>query len=294
MMILGTNYMKSFGITTRQNGYSNDYNPDINPSITNEFSTAAFRYGHSLIQGTIQLFSENGAVSTINLRDHWFSPHLLKQGKLDDFLRSLTRQPSQGSDSFLSQEISNHLFQTSKFSFGQDLGSFNIQRGRDHGLATYNDIRTLCGLPRASRFNDITDQIPQHFVERLQSVYRSVDDIDFFVAGLMEHHVHGSHVGHTFLCIIGDQFARLKKGDRYFYDLGGQAGSFSEGQLQEIRRSSWARIVCDNGDNIRSIQPLAFKFEDNQRNRAVDCNSPQIPRMNLNLWRTERPQPQGI
>ena len=38
----------------------------------------------------------------------------------------------------------------------------------------------------------------------------------------------GALVGDTFLCLIGDQFARLKLGDRYFYDLGGQAGSFTQ------------------------------------------------------------------
>ena len=32
--------------------------------------------------------------------------------------------------------------------------------------------------------------------------------------------------GETFLCLIGDQFARQKWGDRYFYDLGHQKGSF--------------------------------------------------------------------
>jgi hypothetical protein len=33
--------------------------------------------------------------------------------------------------------------------------------------------------------------------------------------------------GQTFLCLIGDQFARQKWGDRYFYDLGNQKGSFT-------------------------------------------------------------------
>ena len=32
--------------------------------------------------------------------------------------------------------------------------------------------------------------------------------------------------GETFLCLIGDQFARQKWGDRFFYDLGNQKGSF--------------------------------------------------------------------
>ena len=40
-------------------------------------------------------------------------------------------------------------------------------------------------------------------------------------------HSSGALVGDTFLCIIGDQFARLKFGDKYFYDLEGQPGSFT-------------------------------------------------------------------
>ncbi|CAL4067189.1 unnamed protein product [Meganyctiphanes norvegica] len=287
---LGTNYMQSFGLSTRTSGFSNDYRPDINPTITNEFATAAFRYGHSLVQGIMDLYSANGAVSTIKLRDHWMSPHLLKQGRVDDIFRSWMQQPSQRFDSFITAEFTNHLFQQPGGNFGLDLMSLNIQRGRDHGIATYNDIRSLCGLRRASTFSDITDQIPKQFVERLQRVYRNVNDIDYFVGGLMEKPVPGSHLGHTFLCIVGDQFARLKKADRYFYDLNGQ---FSEGQLQEIRRASWARILCDNGDSVTNVQPLAFRLQDNNRNRPVDCNSAQIPKVNLNLWRTERPQSQG-
>ena len=37
--------------------------------------------------------------------------------------------------------------------------------------------------------------------------------------------------GETFLCLIGDQFARQKWGDRYFYDLGHQEGSFNLGNI---------------------------------------------------------------
>ena len=40
----------------------------------------------------------------------------------------------------------------------------------------------------------------------------------------------GALVGDTFRCLIADQFARLKHGERYFYDLGGQEGSFAPGK----------------------------------------------------------------
>ncbi|KAK8751911.1 hypothetical protein OTU49_010990 [Cherax quadricarinatus] len=228
-IIIGKDFMKAFGLNTLSSGFSNDYNPGINPNMNNEFSAAAFRFGHTLVQGTLRLFKTNGGVDTIRLRDHFNSPHLIElENRLDDIVRSFTQLAIQKFDSFITQDLSNHLFQTPRFNSGMDLMSLNIQRGRDHGIGTYNNFREICGLPRARTFNDLTDQINPENVQKLARVYKSVDDIDFFVGGITERSVPGSLLGWTFLCVVGDQFARLKKADRYFYDLAGQPGSFND------------------------------------------------------------------
>ena len=68
-------------------------------------------------------------------------------------------------------------------------------------------------------------------ITQLKHIYRSVDDVDLFVGGILETPLHDSLVGPTFLCIIGDQFVRLKKADRFFYDTGNQLHSFNQSNL---------------------------------------------------------------
>jgi hypothetical protein len=55
-------------------------------------------------------------------------------------------------------QITWFLFRNGR-SLGQDLRAIDIQRARDHGLASYNHYREYCGLPKAHSFEDFGDLI---------------------------------------------------------------------------------------------------------------------------------------
>ena len=62
-------------------------------------------------------------------------------------------------------------------------------------------------------------------------------DIDLFIGAIQELPTEeDSLVGSTFLCLIGDVFARMRFGDRFFYDNENQAGSFTEGKKYSERK----------------------------------------------------------
>ena len=63
----------------------------------------------------------------------------------------------------------------------------------------------MCGLSVASEFSDLSDVMTEEQISALSSVYTSVEDIDLFIAGLMEKHAPGGRLGPTFSCIIANQ-----------------------------------------------------------------------------------------
>ena len=238
-IILGKQFMNTYGLLPLSDGYSSDYDPTVDPRITNEFATAGFRFGHSLIPGFIQVNNRIGRQinPSFSLRESFFKPELLRlPGMIDGLVSGLTRERIQRFDSSFSEDITNHLFDGDDN--GMDLVALNIQRGRDHGLPGYTKYRQLCGLGATNSFSDLTRHMSFQRSQELQQLYASPDDIDLFVGMFSERPFRDALVGPTTLCILGDQFARLKKGDRFFYDLGGQTGSFSSQQLDEVREDT--------------------------------------------------------
>jgi peroxidase len=78
------------------------------------------------------------------------------------------------------------------------------------------------------------------------------------IRGNTEIPVHGGVVGPTFACIIGRQFQILRQCDRFWYENSQPLTRLTSAQLEEIRKASLARLICDNGDDVRVIQRSAL------------------------------------
>ncbi|XP_026670938.1 peroxidase-like [Ceratina calcarata] len=270
-------------ILYRTKDYVNDYDPNVNPSTLNEHSTAAFRYFHSLIAGYLNLVTEyRSSKGALRLSDHFNRPGIIERfNNMDDLTRGMSYQPEKASDQYFDAEITQYLFRNGR-PLGQDLRAIDIQRNRDHGLASYNDFREYCGLPRAKYFGDFMDYISASNVEKLAELYPSPDDIELTVGGSLEEHVPGTLSGPTFLCILVRQFYRTRVGDRHWYENNDHKLAFTIEQLNEIRKASISRLFCDNGDYITSMQPRGFE-QVSSTNPIMNCEN--IPAIDLSLWK---------
>lgn len=169
-----------------------------------------------------------------------------------------------------------------------DLAAVNIQRGRDHGIPGYTAWREPCGLSPIRTWVDLEPLMNFETIQRFRSIYDHVDDIDLYPGGLAERPIRGGVVGPTFGCIIAQQFANLRKGDRFWYENGGFENSFTPAQLQQIRRVTFGQVLCQVLPEIESVQPFVFLSPDNFRNSRFPCDSPEMESLDLRAWEERR------
>lgn len=99
-----------------------------------------------------------------------------------------------------------------------------------------------------------------------------MDDVDLYTGALSETPLDGGILGPTLRCLILDQFFRLKKGDRFWYE---NPQIFTPPQLNEIRKTTLAKIICDNSDGVYNVQKNVMRA-DNQILPCTNIDSPDL------------------
>jgi Animal haem peroxidase len=179
------------------------YDPRVNAGLANEFATVGYRAHSMIHGGfdavvpanqftpaQLQAFGAQGLTIedngdgtitiSIPLTVAFGNPDLLESVGLKTLLSSLT-DPQYKNDEQIDNSLRSVLFQVptpgtpdpsvcgapvidpSCFTGVVDLGAIDVQRGRDHGMPSYNDLRKAYGLDPKRSFTDITGESTQRF-----------------------------------------------------------------------------------------------------------------------------------
>ncbi|HEV2784160.1 MAG TPA: peroxidase family protein [Actinophytocola sp.] len=176
------------------------YKNNVDATLSNEFATVGYRV-HSMIHGEMEVAAEAGRYTqaqldafeaqgievvqdgdevelVIPLNRGFFNPDLVPAIGLDELLSSIGGEPQYKNDEMIDNQLRSVLFQIPVsgnpecldgaglpecFDAVVDLGAIDVERGRDHGMPSYNQLRQAYGLPARTSFTQITGESSSSF-----------------------------------------------------------------------------------------------------------------------------------
>jgi hypothetical protein len=176
------------------------YKPNVNANLGNEFATVGYR-AHSQIHGEaefatdldrysqaqldameamgVEVIIEGDEVElVVPLNVAFFNPDLVGLAELGPILQGLGGEPQYKNDEQIDNQLRSVLFEIpvadnpecldgpelpACFEGVVDLGAIDVERGRDHGMPSYNQLRQAFGLPAKTTFRSITGESSDAF-----------------------------------------------------------------------------------------------------------------------------------
>ncbi len=234
------------------------YNPSLNPNISNVFSAAAFRMGHTLLNSLVIRMDNDGNTipeGNIALKNSFFNPlEVLNAGGVDPLFKGMATQIEQDMDCKVIDDVRNFLFGPPQSGVGGlDLAAININRGRERGLADFNTIRQDLGLTPYASFIELNSD--PEIAAAMENLYGDINEIDAWVGMLAEEHMQSALFGETIMEIMDLQFLALRDGDRFYYE---NDTALSQEEIDEIKNTTFRDIIMRN-TGVTVMQMNVFK-----------------------------------
>ncbi|HYU59549.1 MAG TPA: peroxidase family protein, partial [Solirubrobacterales bacterium] len=193
-------FLPTIGVRLRP--YSG-YRPNVNPTLGNEFAAVGYRahsmiHGEFELTGDASEYTPSDLASLeqmgvgveqsgseiefeVPLNVAFFNPDLVPDLGLDSILAGLSSEAQYNNDEQIDNALRSVLFQVPGpnapdpaacfedpsaagcYQGVVDLGAIDVQRGRDHGIPSYNRLRRAFGLRPARTFKEITGEPTDRF-----------------------------------------------------------------------------------------------------------------------------------
>ncbi|XP_050540462.1 peroxidase-like [Daktulosphaira vitifoliae] len=284
--ILGKQFSEQMGLSIYKN--KTVYNEKLMSSTGLEFGVGAFRSLHAIIPTEFKFANNNHTyITAINITDWMNKPDsILYNSNIDHLMIGMSDFASRRIQPSYNNLISNYMNHYDRSgSSDMSLISSDIQRGRDVGLPPYTVIRKHCGLPDVKTFENLNDVIALNMLAKLKKLYASVHDIDLIVGILLENPAKDSMLGPTARCIIADGFYRYRYGDRFFFDVEGQPGSFTLEQIEILQNINIGHILCLT-TNIKEVSTQFFRLSSEKNSiERLQCKDVR-KMMKFVAWKT--------
>ena len=217
-------------LTGRELSPYTGYKRNVEAVISNQFSTVAFRVGHTMLNSSVNSINPTGQVKKRLLRDSFFQPDAFVEDTIEGLLRGMMSGHAAEVDNGITGEVRNFLLDSETSTEQLDLPALNIQRGRDHRVPACNKLRESLGLQPFTSFDQVTRN--PTVANRLRVAYSgNIEDMDAWICGIIEDHEQGSSLGPLLDRIVRQEFQRLRDGDRFYFE---RASYFRPDQIQKI------------------------------------------------------------
>ncbi|KAK0139023.1 Dual oxidase 2 [Merluccius polli] len=252
------------------------YQKFVDPGISPEFEVAAMRLGISAVPSGVymrnktchfrEIVNMNGSLSpALRLcNSFWKRENVnIKTGRdIDDLVMGMASQIAERMDNVVVEDLRDYMYGPLRFT-RSDLVALTIQRGRDYGLPTYNEMRRALDMSPVKTFEEINPELsasnPQLFRDIAELHGGDVSKLELFPGGLLEA-LHGP--GKVFSRIILDQFERIRDGDRFWFE-NEHNGLFTESERQAILNMTYHDVlVAVTGAEASDVQQHAFLWKD--------------------------------
>ncbi|XP_070687320.1 dual oxidase 1 [Pempheris klunzingeri] len=253
------------------------YQKFVDPGISPEFEAAAMRFGITMAPPGVYMRNRTCHFRKVVNIDGSLSPAMRlcnsfwKRQKLnvktsrdvDDLLMGMASQIAERTDNIVVEDLRDYMYGPLRFT-RRDLVAMTIQRGRDFGLRSYNEVRNALGLPSVKTFEEINSELnstnPQLLRDVAELYNGDISKLELFPGGLLESKTDGP--GSVFSTIILDQFVRIRNGDRFWFE-NRQNGLFTDEEIQVISNVTFHDVlIAVTSAEATDIQNNVFFWKD--------------------------------